>query len=565
MQRCLHRYIVKNKGAYTLLALSCLLKAFAAILMAAFFQQIIDAIVSANFNRFLNSFVYAAAVILGQAVTETINDICQSHFVRKCNVAFKDDLFSAMISADINTFGESNSAKYISILNNDIKQVENDYFRNICSITYAVILFAFAFVSMCIISVPAGIFAVIICALPLMPPAIFGKKISAAQKAVSESQEEYNGGIKDIFNGFEVFKSFGAEKPVQRRFSFLNNFVELRNFIKGKKVSYCNGFIILIGELSFISVTIFLSALAITKHISVGMMLAGIQLTNYFTNPMQIISSGYTNIKGIKAVEKRAADVLGMAGGRVKPLPALKKPAPIELDSLTFGYYQGQTVLSGVSAVFEAGKKYVVVGASGCGKSTLIKLLMQYYPGYEGRILFGGQDARNVDKLTLYRQVALIHQNIVLFDDTLKNNITLFGDYPDSDVINAAKEAGLEEFLNQKADGLKTHVEENGKNFSGGERQRIAIARAFIRKTPVLILDEATSGLDSRTASQIENTIIERGDITAIVITHKISESLLKKYDRIIAIRDGKIYEQGTFDELIARKDYFYSLFTLAS
>ena len=158
----------------------------------------------------------------------------------------------------------------------------------------------------------------------------------------------------------------------------------------------------------------------------------------------------------------------------------------------------------------------------------------------------------------------MIHQKVFMFDDTLKNNITMYRNYSDDELSYVIKKAGLEDVVGSNADGIEQNVGENGKNLSGGEQQRIAIARALLRKSDVLILDEATSSLDNEVAVKIENTVLSQKDMTAIVITHKLVESILKKYDGIIVLHKGRIAEYGTFDELMERKGKFYGLFMLS-
>ena len=150
-----------------------------------------------------------------------------------------------------------------------------------------------------------------------------------------------------------------------------------------------------------------------------------------------------------------------------------------------------------------------------------------------------------------------------MFDDNVKNNITLFKDYPEEYINEVIKISGLEELIKRLPNGLNGSVGENGSNISGGEKQRLSIARALIKNTPILVLDEATSSLDNKTSHDIENSILDMKNLTCIVVTHKLNEDLLKKYDEIIVLRNGEICEIGKFDELINRKEYFYSLYNV--
>ena len=194
---------------------------------------------------------------------------------------------------------------------------------------------------------------------------------------------------------------------------------------------------------------------------------------------------------------------------------------------------------------------------SGCGKSTLMKILSKQLVNYEGEVKLDGFSLKDLRTEDICNMMAIIHQNVFLFDDTIKNNITLFNNYDDKDVSNCMNISGLKKFREK----LDMVVGEGGNLLSGGEKQRISIARALITKTPILMLDEATASLDSKTSYEIENTILDIKDKTVIIITHKLNESILKKYDGIIVLKDGCLIENGTFEELINNKGYFYSLY----
>jgi len=231
----------------------------------------------------------------------------------------------------------------------------------------------------------------------------------------------------------------------------------------------------------------------------------------------------------------------------------------ITFQNVSFGYEPDQTVLKGISLKLEPGKKYAIVGASGSGKSTLLNLLMGGYTGYEGSIAIDGREITSIDPDSLYEIISLIGQNVFLFDATVRENITMFRDFPDHAVDSAAERAGLLPVMEAKGEDYRCG--ENGAGLSGGERQRVSIARSLLRGNPVLMLDEATAALDNQTAWEVTDAILRLDGLTRIVVTHRLEESLLRRYDAIIVLRDGRVTEQGTFEELMDRKRYFYSLY----
>ena len=234
----------------------------------------------------------------------------------------------------------------------------------------------------------------------------------------------------------------------------------------------------------------------------------------------------------------------------------------IEVKNVTFAYEKGQEVLHGVSARFEAGKSYAIVGASGSGKSTLLNLLMAGRSDYGGDILYDGAELRDIRTESLYDIVSIVQQNVFIFNSSVRDNITMFREFDRAEVDEAIRLSGLSELI--AARGEDYLCGENGSGLSGGEKQRVSIARSLLRKTPVLLMDEATAALDTETAYNVTNSILGLDGLTRIVVTHSLDGTLLKRYDRILTLKNGNIIESGTFDELMEKKEYFYSLFTVS-
>ena len=235
----------------------------------------------------------------------------------------------------------------------------------------------------------------------------------------------------------------------------------------------------------------------------------------------------------------------------------------ITFDRVSFGYEEGKPVLKDISARFEAGKKYAIVGGSGSGKTTLLNLLMGGCSGYSGSVTVDGTELSAVDPDSLYDLLSLIGQNVFLFDDTIRRNLTMFRSFPDEAVASAAQRSGLAPVMEAKGEDYRCG--ENGNGLSGGERQRISIARALLRRTPVLMLDEATAALDNRTAFEVTDAILKLEGLTRIVVTHRLEPKLLRQYDEILVLRDGRITERGTYENLMARTGYFYSLYHVSN
>ena len=364
-------------------------------------------------------------------------------------------------------------------------------------------------------------------------------------------------GIKDIFTGFEVVKAFSVEKKITNEYDKLNLNVEESKYKFEMLSALAATASLFTASSMFMGIVIIGTYLCIKGNITLGAMLAFIQLTNNITSPI-FNSIGYIN--GIKSMKSIKEKILSIYAEEEKENEFILKNSfdkQIEVRNLKFYYENMNYVLKDINFNIVKNKKYAIVGMSGCGKSTLMKILSKQLENYEGEVKFDGLNLNDLRGEDICKLVSIIHQNVFLFDDTIKNNITLFNDYDDYEVSNCMDKAGLGDFK----DKLNMKVGESGNLLSGGEKQRISIARALIRKTPILMLDEATSSLDSKTSYEIENTILDIKDQTVVIITHKLNESILKKYDGILVLKDGKLVESGKFEELINSKGYFYSLY----
>ena len=340
----------------------------------------------------------------------------------------------------------------------------------------------------------------------------------------------------------------------------MNRNVEESKFNFSKLTVLADSVSLLSGSIMFMGMVIIGTYLCIKGKTTLGVMLACVQLTNNVTNPI-LNSIGYINeIKSMKSIEDKIFNIFKR--NTFEQEKYINKPdfnKEISIENLRFYYEKDNYVLNGIDLKIQKGKKYAVVGMSGCGKSTLIKLLSKQLLDYEGNIKLDNENLKNIKGEDLYKLISVIHQNVFLFDDTIRNNITLFKDYYDNVVKECMKNSGLGGFIEK----LDSQVGENGNSLSGGEKQRIAIARALITKTPIMILDEATAALDNMTAYEIEDTILNISSQTAIVITHKLNEKTLKQYDEIIVLKDGTVVENGSFFELMNNKKYFYSLYNM--
>ncbi|MEI6580499.1 MAG: ATP-binding cassette domain-containing protein, partial [Eubacteriales bacterium] len=298
-------------------------------------------------------------------------------------------------------------------------------------------------------------------------------------------------------------------------------------------------------------------------RMTIGSVLAFYQLQNYVLGPLTRLVPLYVNRKAAVSLIYKLADAVEKKdenGSKLIKTDNLEKS--ISLRDVSFAYEENKDVLKNVSVDFIKSKSYAIVGGSGSGKSTLLGLLLGHFSEYDGSVLFDGNELKDIALESLYDIVSVVQQNVFLFDSSLKNNITMFKDFNDRTYDSAVELAGLTTLVKEKGDGYDCG--EGGRNLSGGEKQRVSIARCLIRETTVLLMDEATASLDNSTAYSVTSSILDLVGLTKIIVTHKLEESIMKKFDYIIAMSNGTVAELGNFEELMEQKGYFYSLFNVS-
>lgn len=553
----MRKFIFKYKGTLTLAFISIGLSCMLSIGLALLLEKIIDVVQIGDISNFIKVVVVTVLFIIGESVINYLKAYFKNSYIKKTMYYIKSDMFNEMLKKKSYEFYKDNSAKYISLLSNDIKMIEEDYINTIFLIFENVVLFVGSLISMFVLNYKITIILIGVTALTFIIPKIFEEKLSERKAFYSEKLENFTMGIKDIFTGFEVVKAFSVEKKITNEYDKLNLNVEESKYKFEMLSALAATASLFTASSMFMGIVIIGTYLCIKGNITLGAMLAFIQLTNNITSPI-FNSIGYIN--GIKSMKSIKEKILSIYAEEEKENEFILKNSfdkQIEVRNLKFYYENMNYVLKDINFNIVKNKKYAIVGMSGCGKSTLMKILSKQLENYEGEVKFDGLNLNDLRGEDICKLVSIIHQNVFLFDDTIKNNITLFNDYDDYEVSNCMDKAGLGDFK----DKLNMKVGESGNLLSGGEKQRISIARALIRKTPILMLDEATSSLDSKTSYEIENTILDIKDQTVVIITHKLNESILKKYDGILVLKDGKLVESGKFEELINSKGYFYSLY----
>lgn len=558
------QFMHNNHLNFTGALLATLLLAATNLIISWLLQQIIDAATGSNqvFNLvqlLIISICLALVLIAGLVLDQKTSP----RFVEKAIAQYKNMVFSEISKKSISSFATENTSSYLSALSNDATSIEKNYLAKIFPLIQQMVMFTGAFLMMLYYSPLLTLAAVVLSLFPVIGSILSGNRLVDMEKTVSEKNESFLGSLKDMLTGFSVVKSFKVEKEMMKLFRESNE--EAEHYKRKRRqieilLQMIGG---VTGYVAQFGVFLFGAYLAIqSQAITAGVVLIFVQLMNYVISPIGEVPQILANRKAALALVDKLALSLSehVEQNGVSVDQTLNKV--IELEHVSFGYEEEQTVLKDISIQFEAGKSYALVGGSGSGKSTLLNLLMGSYFNYQGEIRYDGQELKQVNLDSLYDLVSIIQQNVFVFDSNIQNNITMFKEFGEERINRAIDQAGLSALIEQK--GMDYACGENGNGLSGGERQRISIARCLLKGSSVMLVDEATAQLDAKTAVEISNSILEIEDLTRIVVTHRLEEAILRKYDKVFVLQNGSLIEQGTFEELMKEKGYFYSLYMVS-
>ena len=557
------KYILRYKGW---LATTVLFRAFGAImqvLIALIIQQIVDTAMNKDVNGFIDMIIFSIIFFMIMGINDYLNKTTQFIYIKKTLTGFKEDIFRGILRKNYKDFNSENTAEYISQLTNDINMVETKYLVPYLEMIGDVVIFVGTTALLLWINPWVTLVVCATSALLFLIPAILGAPTAKRQDDVSKQNSIFTTRIKDIFSGYEVIKSYNIVDNMTEEFLDENSTVENLKFKSNHIQGISQALSMFLGVMSQISTIALGGYFLIKGQLTVGTLFAVVQLANGICWPITWIVSKVTLVKGMKEVNSKLLSIINESKEKIDTVKLESFKKEIELKDITFAYNEDRNALDGLSVSFEKDKKYAIVGRSGSGKSTLLKLLLGYYDDFDGEIALDGYNYDKLDKNSINNQMSIIHQNVYMFDKTLKENIILGKDFNDEVLEKALENSGVSEFLRVLPKGVDSEIGENGNNLSGGQKQRVAIARSLIQNTPILLLDEGTSALDSKKAFEIEDTLLNIEDLTVITVTHKLIDSILKRYDEIIVMDNGNVVEKGSFDELINNKKEFYDLYTI--
>lgn len=554
----------KNKLLFVIAATASLCAGTVGLAFSWVLRALLDTAAGSEGSLPFMKVLMIVGIILVLSISFSVIDyLSRPAFIKKAMIQYKNFAFEKLTNKNISSFRNENTAAYISALTNDATVVEADYLGKKLILLTRLVSFFGSLAMMIITSPLLTLAAIVVMLIPTAVSILTSTKLVSAEKNVSERNSDFVTAVSDCLNGFKVIKSFKAEKEVLNIFSNDNKRLEDEKYRRERIktiIAACGG---LAGALAQFGVFIAGTLMCLKGWgVTPGVVIMFVNLMNFLIQPVSELPTLLSARKASLALIDKLATALDKNTETDEGEDITSFKRLIRLENVSFGYDEEKEVLHNISTEFEAGKAYAIVGGSGSGKSTLINLLMSSYSDYKGKILFDNTEMKNISPESLYDVVSMIQQDVFVFNSSVKNNVTMFKDFSKEEIDEAISRARLDSFVKEKGDGYLCG--ENGKDLSGGEKQRISIARSLLKKSKVLLADEATSALDADTAFKVTDDILNLSGILRIVITHSLDEILLKRYDEILVLKDGKIEEKGGFDELMAKKGYFYALYTVA-
>lgn len=557
------RLFYKNKMCFIASVIMTIVMSFLNLMISWLIQQIMDSMANQNMQSVVRCAWIAASVVIAYTVANAVYRAVYPRFLQRAMQQYRDYTFSRLTQKSLRSFSKEGTALYVSALTNDCTSIENNYLAATFTLIELLFCFLGALIMMLYYSPVMLVLAVALSFLPVAVSMTAGNRLTEQEKEISKKNERFVSIVNELLSGFPVIKSFRAETQASHLFSQRNEQAEEAKKNKRRTEQLIS---LLANDAGIIAqMGIFLAGawLAISgKGVTAGVVIVFVQLMNYILNPISQVPLLWSNRKAAIALMEKLSDALSenvREEGREKLNGFSEK---IEVKDLTYGYEPESHVLKDLDVQFDAGKSYAIVGGSGSGKSTLLNLLMGSSSNYQGEICIDGVSIKNIESESLYQLMTSVQQNVFVFNDTIRNNVTMFHEFPDKEVTLALERSGLSEFIEKRGEDFVCG--ENGANLSGGERQRISIARALLRKSPILLVDEATAALDAATARAVSFSILNLVGMTRIVVTHRLEEAILRRYDKILVMKNGTICEQGNFDTLMQQKGQFYSLFQIA-
>lgn len=517
-----------------------------------------------DFPALEKALIWLAIVYLSASVFTYLQGIISAHLSQFTVKTMRRDLFENLVRLPIKYFDTHRHGDLMSRMTNDVENISNTISQSIGSLISGVLTVAGSFVIMMIYSPVLTLISVSTIVLTIVVSSVMTKYMRKFFMQQQILLGKINGHVEETVTGYRTVVAYSKEKDLIDEFREMSD--ELRKC--GIKAQICGGMMgplmNCISNFGFVLIAAFGGWFSVKGIITVGTIQAFILYSKQFSRPINEIANQYANIQTAIAGAERIFEVMEAEkepSGNSVEFNADDVRGNIEFKKINFSYVPEKPVLKGLDLSVKQGQKIAIVGATGSGKTTVVNLLTRFYDIDSGEITIDGKNIYDISKDELRRSIAIVLQDTVLFSGTIEDNIRYGRENASIDEIKAAAvHAHADEFIERLPDGYSSKLAEGGANLSQGQRQLLAIARAVLADPKILILDEATSSVDTRTEMHIQSAMVAlMKNRTSLIIAHRLST--IRDADKIVVIDDGKVAEQGNHDELISAGGCYYRLY----
>ena len=471
---------------------------------------------------------------------ETLLSFVKGYYRKKTNVNLKMYYLEKIFQKNINEFNKDSNAKYVSHMMSDLNTVDLDYIDGIFELALSVISFVITIIIIGGVSMELLIIVLVVGALVGFLSNVLSKPIQKLYEERSGLYDKYTHYLQEVLSAFRIIRVNSLYKRVEKQFTGRSENLQSKSYEIEKKSTY----IYAVQNFMINFVVLFVMAISVYYTVIGKITFGGVILIlNNFSSligPFQRASELLPKIFSTKALFKVLDESLLNQDLHEEKEELHSFQEGISFERVTFSYGENK-VLEDLSLSLKKNGKYLIVGPSGGGKSTFLKLLRKYFHPQSGSIYVDGKPLNYITKESYFKHLSNVEQNVFMFDDTVRNNLTLLKDIPEEKIQEAITRAGLRSFVENLPKGLETIIEDNGRNISGGERSRIAIARALLNESEILILDEAFQSLDYETARAIEKTILDLPELTVVNVSHILIPENKNAYDEMLYVDRKRI------------------------
>lgn len=517
-----------------------------------------------DFQYILNIILLLIGLYLISALFSFIQGLIVTGVAQKVSYNLRKEISEKVNRLPLKYFDGVSHGDVLSRVTNDVDTVSQSLNQSMSQIITSATTLVGVLIMMLSISWQMTIAAVLILPISMILVMTVVKKSQKYFRAQQKSLGQVNGHIEEVYGGHNIMKAFNAEDEAIEEFSKING--ELYN--SAWKAQFLSGMMMpimtFIGNIGYVAVSILGGWYAIRKTIEVGDILSFIQYIRSFTQPIAQVAQISNVLQSTVAAAERVFEFLG-EDEEIKesevPVKLEEVEGSVTFENVKFGYNEDKIIINNFSADIKPGQKVAIVGPTGAGKTTIVKLLMRFYDLNEGRILIDGYDINDFTREDLRDNFGMVLQDTWLFSGSIMDNIR-YGrlDATDDEVIKASKSAYAHRFIQTLPDGYNMVINEEANNISQGQKQLLTIARAILSDPKILILDEATSSVDTRTEVLIQKAMenLMKGR-TSFIIAHRLST--IRDADLILVMKDGDIVEQGSHEELLQKSGFYAELY----